>query len=233
MQESLCGSAAGAFRFLGRAMLKVALLIDGGHLRSTAAAAGLVYDNDFIENFSKGCHDSHAEVLQRILYYDCPQYRGRQTLPVSGTVTTFSSSDGWLEDLGSRELFAVRRGTLAFRGWVPRKIPVAGRALTDADFKANFEQKGVDMRIGLDLAVMCSERRIERVLLVSADTDLIPAMKHTRKAGIQVVGIQLPKPAAIDLRPQFLCHVDFKRAAPWPARAKRIATAPAAGAAKP
>ena len=121
-----------------------------------------------------------------------------------------------MDDLASRELFAVRRGTLAFRGWVPRAIPISGAAVTDADFKPNFEQKGVDMRIGLDIAVMSAERRIERILLVSADSDLIPAMKHARRAGLQVVGIQLPVPPAIYLRPQFLAHIDYTRDVPLP-----------------
>ena len=40
-------------------------------------------------------------------------------------------------------------GTLKFRGWVPRNIPLESTSqLTDVDFKPNFEQKGVDMRIG-------------------------------------------------------------------------------------
>ena len=198
-------------------MMKVALLIVGGHLRSTAASIGYKYDPDFIEAFAKQCHDPATEVLLRVLYYDCPQFRGLQRLPVSGQSKSFKASDGWLEDLASRELFAVRRGTLAFRGWVPRSIPIAGRALTDADFKPTFEQKGVDMRIGLDIATICRERRMDRVLLVSADTDLIPALKFARISGLQVVGIQLPKPPAIDLRPQFLAHVDYKRTVTWPA----------------
>jgi hypothetical protein len=126
-------------------MLKVALLIDGGHLRSSAGSANFKYDPDFIEAFARGCHDPAHESLYRVLYYDCPQYRGKQKLPVSGDVRTFSGSDEWMEDLASRELFAVRKGTLAFRGWVPRTIPIAGHALADADFKPNFEQKGVDM----------------------------------------------------------------------------------------
>lgn len=197
-------------------MKKVALLIDGGHLRSNATKAGFTYDNDFIEKFAHLCPLSPDETLYRILYYDCVQYRGRQKLPVSGAIKEFKAADRWLEDLASREMFAVRRGTLAFRGWVPRSIPIAGSALKDEDFKPNFEQKGVDMRIGLDIAVISSERRFDSILLVSADTDLIPAMKHARRAGLQVVGIQLPIPPAIQLRPQFLAHVDFYRKVPWP-----------------
>lgn len=194
-------------------MLDVTLLIDGGHLRSVAASAGFTYDPNFIEAFARGCHDPAEESLRRILYYDCPQYRGIQKLPVSGEERKFTASDKWLEDLASRELFAVRRGTIAFRGWSPRKIPIAGKALTDADFKPTFEQKGVDMRIGLDIAGITGDRRMHRILLVSADADLIPAMRHARRAGMQVVGIQLPHPAN-GFRPQF--HVDYSRMVNWP-----------------
>ena len=50
---------------------------------------------------------------------------------------------------------AVRLGVLKFRGYKLKKTPVTGiAALTDADFKPDFEQKGVDMRIGLDIAVL-------------------------------------------------------------------------------
>ena len=49
---------------------------------------------------------------------------------------------------------------------------MAGRELMDDDCKPNFEQKGVDMRIGLDIASMSSAGRIDRILLVSAGTDL-------------------------------------------------------------
>lgn len=197
-------------------MKKVALLIDGGHLRSAATRARWIYDPDFIEAFARTCHDPAAETLERILYYDCVQYRGRQTLPVSGGTKIFSASDDWIEDLASRELFAVRKGTLAFRGWVPKNIPIAGAQLMDSHFKPAFEQKGVDMRIGLDIAEISAAGRIDRIILVSADTDLIPAMKHARIAGLQVVAVQLPIPPAIDLRPQFLAHVDYKRPIGWP-----------------
>ena len=71
------------------------------------------------------------------------------------------------------------------------------------------------MRIGLDIAGITADRRMDRILLVSADGDLIPAMKHARKAGLQVVGIQLPPPAN-PFRPQFLAHVDYSRQVAWP-----------------
>lgn len=115
-------------------VMKTAILIDGGHLRACAKAARITYDNDFIEGFARSCVDE-SEYLFRIFYYDSPQFRGKATLPVSGEQTTFKSNDSWLRDLAMREKFAVRRGTLGFRGWKPKKIPIQGREeLSDQDF---------------------------------------------------------------------------------------------------
>lgn len=190
-------------------MIKTGLLIDGGHLRVCAKRAGKNYDNGFIESFSHGCFVGD-EYLFRIFYYDSPQYRGKVNRPVSGTETTFQSSDRWMDDLAKLERFAVRRGTLGFRGWKPKSTPIAGAALTDADFAPIFEQKGVDMRIGLDIATFAERQSLERILLVSADTDMIPAMKQARKSGIEVGLVQLPHPAP-ELHFTLKAHSDFVR----------------------
>lgn len=195
-------------------MFKTALLIDGGHLRVCAKKAGHTYDNAFIESFGPSCFAAD-EYLFRIFYYDSPQFRGKVTLPVSGKETKFSANDRWLDDLAKLERFAVRRGTLGFRGWKPKNTPISGKALNDTDFAPIFEQKGVDMRIGLDIATFSERESLDRILLVSADTDMIPAMKHARKSGIEVGLIQLPQPSLV-LHDTLKAHSDFVRHVPWP-----------------
>lgn len=195
--------------------MKVALLIDGGYLRACAKAAHKTYDNNFIEKFAGHCILAD-EYLLRVYYYDAPQFRGTVQLPVSGTNTTFSSSDTWLHDLAKIERFAVRRGTLGFRGWKPKNIPIAGAAaLTDSDFAPIFEQKGVDMRIGLDIATFSHTRAVDRVILVSGDQDMIPAMKEARKAGLEVTLIQMAHPTK-NLHDSLHEHSDIVRAVTWP-----------------
>lgn len=194
--------------------MKSALLMDGGYVRASVKAAGKVYDNAFIEALAPKCIDP-AEYLLRVLYYDAPQFRGKVQLPVSGGETNFQSNDKWLRDLAKLERFAVRRGTIGFRGWKPRNIPIAGAALTDADFGPVFEQKGVDMRVGLDIANFAERKTVDRILLISGDQDMIPAMKLARKAGVEVALIQLPKPT-YDLHANLLAHCDFVRAVNWP-----------------
>lgn len=56
----------------------------------------------------------------------------------------------------------------------------------------NVEQKGVDLRIGLDIAKLALQRLVDIVVVVTGDSDLIPAFKFARREGLQV----------------YLCHFD-------------------------
>lgn len=192
---------------------KVAILIDGGYVRVLARKAGHVYNPDFIEKFGKKCATQGEEIF-RILYYDCAPYKGTVKLPVSGAQHEFAGSDQWLNELSRKDLFAVRRGILKFRGYKPKNVPIAaGTPLQDTDFEADFEQKGVDMRIGLDIALFSDTHSVDRIVLVSNDTDCIPAMKHGRKAGLQVVIVQVP---GGHTAPELCSHADYHRQVSWP-----------------
>lgn len=50
--------------------MKVAVLINGGHLRALAKDARRHYDPDLIEKAAHACVEAD-EVLLRVLYYDC------------------------------------------------------------------------------------------------------------------------------------------------------------------
>lgn len=204
-----------AWRGLFMSDTKTVILIDGGYLRASVrhARAGN-YNNDFIKSFAHSCF-KEGEYCFRIFYYDSPQFRGVVDLPVSGRRHNFQASDAWLTELAKFERFAVRRGTLGFRGWKPRNIPIGGGALRDEDFSPVFEQKGVDMRIGLDIATFSETRSVDRIILVSGDTDMVPAMKQARKSGLEVHLVQLPAPVR-QLHDSLLAHADVVREVGWP-----------------
>jgi len=198
---------------LGQRMAKRTIIqIDGGHLRSVARADSRTYNPDFIESFAKNLPAADEEII-RVLYYDCAPIEGKRKRPISGTEHVFVKSDQWLVDLAGRDLFAVRLGILKWRGWKPKASASKGATLTDADFKPDFEQKGVDLRIGLDIATYSNPRLVDRIILVTGDTDLIPAMKLARRNGVQVVGIELPNHK---MTHELFAHVDIRRKANWP-----------------
>lgn len=192
--------------------MNVAVLIDGGHLRVLVRKAGFTYDPNYIEKIALSCI-APDETLFRVFYYDCPPYNGTTHLPVTGSPHTFTGSDTWLKTLAGKDLFAVRYGILKFRGYTPRRTPIPSQALTDADYKPIFEQKGVDMRLGLDIANFCETKAVERIILITNDTDCVPAMKYARIAGLQVVLMNFPR---FQAAPELCRHADFNRPGAWP-----------------
>ena len=192
--------------------MKAAIFIDGGHLRVLARQAGYRYDPNYIEAVAHACV-ADEETLLRVLYYDCAPYRGSPRLPVSGKSAEFRGSDEWLKVLAVKSWFAVRLGTLKFRGFEPRRIPIASDTLSDDDFRPLFEQKGVDMRLGLDIATYAADRSVDRIILITGDTDCLPVMKRARTAGLQIVLVQFPNQR---LSRELLWHSDFQRLTEWP-----------------
>src|SRR5437762_519147 len=175
-------------------MSKVVIMLDGGHLRVHAKRVGKPYDPDYIEKIGFA-GPIIGETIHRIVYYDCAPFSGSAILPVSGQKKTFAANDTWLKELSYKNLFCVRHGVLKFRGYVinSNKIPYTpGQPLTEADFHPEFEQKGVDMRIGIDMAYLSSNRSVDLIALATNDTDCIPAMKHARRSGLQVALITVP-----------------------------------------
>jgi uncharacterized LabA/DUF88 family protein len=195
-------------------MTKTVLMIDGGALRVFSRLVERSYSGDFVEDFAHACVDARNEHLVRILYYDAPLYEGTVRLPISGDERQFNGGTGFLDDLAMRDRFAVRRGSLAFRGWRPQRYDFDGHAPSDDDYVPIFEQKGVDMRIGLDIASYSERRLVERILLMTTDSDMVAAMKYARRAGMEVGIIQLPEPYR-ELPGQLLQHSDFVRDVAW------------------
>ena len=149
-------------------MTKVAVFIDGGHLWACAKSAKKPYAGPGGQN-RQGVRQA-GETLFRILYYDCEEFAGSVKLPVSGGMKSYAGGNPFLSDTAREELVAVRRGILKFRGWERRASSLKPGApsvdLTDADFQAKWQQKGVDLRIGLDIVTMTKSRAADLVVLL-------------------------------------------------------------------
>ena len=157
--------------------------------------------------------------LYRIFFYDCPPLRKRVHWPVSGRSLNLGQSDEATlrhavhEKLQTVRKVALRRGRLneEFSVWRPR--PEAVRRWLDdpknfdpldEDFVISPIQKGVDMRLGLDVASMAFKKQVDQIILVAGDADFVPATKLARREGIDVVLDPMWGQAAHDL----IEHVD-------------------------
>jgi len=51
----------------------------------------------------------------------------------------------------------------------------------------DISQKGVDMKIGLDVASLAYKGLVKRIILISGDSDFVPAAKLARREGIDFI----------------------------------------------
>lgn len=65
-------------------------------------------------------------------------------------------------------------------------VKTGPRPLTDSDFLPDLKQKGVDMRIGMDMARLCLRDMVRAVIVVTGDSDFVPAFKFVRREGVKV-----------------------------------------------
>ena len=155
--------------------------------------------------------------LHRIFFYDCPPLTKKMHQPVSKAAVDWSKTPesrrrlAIHEELRSTRKIALRLGRLnEASDWrlrpasAKRLIAQPGMALTDADFEIDTKQKGVDMRLGLDVAAMAFKKQVDQIVLVAGDADFVPATKLARREGIDVVLDPMGGTPAADL----FCHVD-------------------------
>lgn len=50
-----------------------------------------------------------------------------------------------------------------------------------------YYEKGVDLKIAVDIVLDSIEQRVEKIYLVSSDTDLLPAIDVARSKGVKVI----------------------------------------------
>ena len=184
--------------------MQVAILIDGAFFEKKFKA--VVKDFPLPQEVLKICHlamndpeftDDH---LFRIYYYDCEPFSGVTTHPITGQQIDFSAStvfarkSTFLRDLKLMPRVAFRSGSLSYSGWniPPTKIRSLiariqqGQNLTAQDVVPNFRQKKVDIKIGLDMAWLSSKRIVDKIILITSDSDFVPAMKMARKEGVMI-----------------------------------------------
>jgi hypothetical protein len=97
--------------------------------------------------------------------------------------------------LTRKPFFALRLGELLQEGWRLKRSVLRKEGprieIGADDFEPDIRQKGVDMRIGLDIASLALKRQVQVVVLVTADSDFIPAMKFARREGAQLFLVTL------------------------------------------
>lgn len=153
--------------------------------------------------------------LIRIYFYDAPPATTNLTNPISGdvvdlgTTTVHAQHTSLLERIELMENFAVRRGETVVRGWkigqkAFKSMTQSPRAPVARDLVPNAQQKGVDLRIGLDVARLSLKANCQAIVFVGGDSDMVPVFKFARREGVRVYLDHLGLP----VRRELLAHAD-------------------------
>jgi uncharacterized LabA/DUF88 family protein len=135
--------------------------------------------------------------LHRVYYYDSMPLESSHEKPLEGGLAEFGkskivgNSKSLFEELAKQPYTALRLGELSFNGWKLKSKRLAkakggSLEISHEDLQPQITQKGVDMRIGMDIAALTLKKQVEVIVLVSGDSDFIPAMKFARREGVNV-----------------------------------------------
>lgn len=212
--------------------MKTAILVDGGFYRKRAAYLWGKKEPDkrAAELYAYCSAHLHREQklggepsLYRIFYYDCPPLAKTIYHPLLGKGIDFRRSEtfDWTNKFHSalkrQRKLALRFGELSDdfaayslsydkqKALCQRKITVDD--LTEDDFTVSFKQKGVDMKIGLDIASLAYKRQVDQIILIAGDSDFVPAAKLARREGIDFI----LDPMWADIKDSLFEHIDGLR----------------------
>ncbi len=170
----------------------------------------------------KHINKKNDEELYRIFFYDCKPLDKKVHYPHTQRALDLSKSSTYKErtalhgHLISKPCLALRLGYLDANNarWVIRdqekekKLFKGGIYITDFtndDFIYHAKQKGVDIKIGLDIATLALKKLVQKIVLISGDSDFVPAAKLARVEGIIFTLDPMGNPIREDLEE----HIDY------------------------
>lgn len=155
-------------------MATCAIYIDGGYLNKI-----LQRDHGSARiDMAKLVHKAAGpDELLRAYYYHCMPYQSDP--PTPDEQKRFGAKHRFITALNRIPRFQVRLGKLKLEG-------------KTADGKPIFVQKRVDMMLGVDMALLAIKHRVDRVVLLTGDSDTIPAVEAVKSEGVVVTLLHGP-----------------------------------------
>src|SRR5699024_12878221 len=59
--------------------------------------------------------------------------------------------------------------------------------LPNDDFYYEYKQKAVGIKLGMDITILAHEKLVDVIVLIAGDADFVPAAKHARIKGVDVI----------------------------------------------
>ena len=155
-------------------------------------------------------------ILLRAYFYDAPPASGVITNPIDQTKIDLAKSSHFADNVRLQQSlemqadFALRSGETAVHGWslgsqALKSVTANPRPIVAGDLVPNIEQKGVDLRIGLDIARLSLCKMVDIIVVVTGDSDMVPAFKFARREGVRMYLDHMGHSVKRDLK----AHADF------------------------
>ncbi len=227
--------------------MKTAVMVDGAYFIIKARHIfGMLTPHELISQLLQGIkihlHGWNGErnnQLYRIFFYDCPPLNKKMEHPLTHKQIDYGKSERakWRNELHDElrrtPRVALRLGVVddVNCSWVidSSKLKKLCRGtlqvsdLTEDDIKLNTKQKGVDMRLGVDVASLAYKKQVEQIVLIAGDSDFVPAAKLARREGIEFVLDPMWSPIKDDLQE----HIDILSSGfPRPQPKQTLSSAP-------
>jgi uncharacterized LabA/DUF88 family protein len=208
-------------------------MIDGWFMRKRIYSLKSFYYSG--HNIREYClkHLRQGDYLYRIFYYDTEPLKVKGHNPISGKFIDFSKTsvaigqDKLIQSIKETPNFALRLGRTIWRNneWILNKDKfkdlihktITVDDLASEDVQPFIEQKAVDMKMGLDIALIAVKKIADLLIIITGDSDIVPALKLARREGMQVC----LDPLRMPIRPELAEHVDFIESC-IPAQSKKV-----------
>ena len=173
-------------------MARLAIFVDGGYVDALAEDEFSIWVDlgKFGEEIRQivAAKTPESVDLLRTFYYHCLPYQSNP--PTEEEKYRFGQKRRFFDALRYLSRFAVREGRLVLKGH-------------NADGEPIFQQKRVDLLLGLDFALLSGKRQITHAAVVSGDSDLLPAFHIAKEEGILVWLFHGPRVSKKDGKPTF------------------------------
>ena len=144
-----------------------AVFIDGAYLEKV-----LLHDHNRVPidfGLLVAAMVDEGDELLRAHYYNCLLHKSNP--PTDEERERYGNRHRFYTALGYIPRFEVRLGRLAYRG-------------TDQNGDPIFQQKRVDLMLGVDMALLAGKQRVSKVVLLSGDSDFTPAVEAVKAEGV-------------------------------------------------
>jgi uncharacterized LabA/DUF88 family protein len=156
-------------------MGRLAIFLDGGyidHISRREFDISLSYGKLSLAITAEVATRSADPVeLLRSFYYNCLPYQSPRPSPEESI--RLSKSMSFMDHLRREPRYEVRLGRLKYRG-------------NDADGQPIFQQKRVDLLLGIDITLLAGKHQISHAAILAGDSDLIPAVEVAKQEGVCV-----------------------------------------------